>query len=102
MNVQTKHKINSTGSMSVEVSQEGNDSVFKLYSYNTVVGYVKNGKVVLVEGGYSTTTAKHLAKYREQYGISKEETYEYNAFIMRAYLDGVDVSGGMNYKVIRD
>ena len=99
MNVQTKHKINSTGSMSVDISEDG---AVKLYSYNTVVGYVKNGKVVLVEGGYSTTTAKHLAKYREQYGISKEETYEYNAFIMRAYLDGVDVSGGMNYKVIRD
>ena len=99
MNVQTKHKINSTGSMSVDISEDG---AVKLYSYNTVVGYVKNGKVVLVDGGYSTTTAKHLAKYREQYGISKEETYEYNAFIMRAYLDGVDVSGGMNYKVIRD
>ncbi len=98
MNIQTKHKINSTGSMSVDISEDG---AVKLYSYNTVVGYVKNGKVVLVNGGYSTTTAKHLAKYREQYGISKDQTYEYNAFIMRAYLDGVDVSGGMNYKVIR-
>ena len=98
MNIQTKHKINSTGSMSVDISEDG---AVKLYSYNTVVGYVKNGKVVLVNGGYSTTTAKHLAKYREQYGISKDQTYEYNAFIMRAYLDGVDVSGGMNYKVIK-
>tara|TARA_Y100000004_G_C8643679_1_gene298133 strand:+ start:213 stop:509 length:297 start_codon:yes stop_codon:yes gene_type:complete len=98
MDIQTKHKINSTGSMSVDISEDG---AVKLYSYKTVVGYVKNGKVVLVNGGYSTTTAKHLAKYREKYGISKEQTYEYNAFIMRAYLDGVDVSGGMNYKVIR-
>ena len=97
MNIQTKQKINSTGSMSVDISQDG---AVKLYSYQTVVGYVKNGKVVLVDGGYSMTTAKHLAKYRDIYEINKEDTYEYNAFIMRAFKDGVDVRGGWNYKVI--
>ena len=53
MNIQTKQKINSTGSMSVDISQDG---AVKLYSYQTVVGYVKNGKVVLRHAGPITNS----------------------------------------------
>jgi len=94
----SKVKTNSTGSM----SREFNDGVILLYSYNTVVGYVHtnllqtNKKPVICSGPYSATTSKHLSKYREEFGIDKEETYEYAAFLKRAELDGVNVRGGWN------
>jgi len=88
----SKVKTNSTGSM----SREFNDGVMLLYSYYTVVGYVKDGKAVICSGPYSATTSKHLSKYREEFGIDKEDTYEYAAFLKRAELDGVNVKGGWN------
>ena len=87
-----KTKLNTTGSMSSEIE----NGAIKLYSYNTVMGYIKNGKAVLVNGGYSMTTAKHLSKYREMYSIERGQTYEYKAFIKRAELDNVKVLGGWN------
>lgn len=87
-----KTKLNTTGSMSSEIE----NGAIKLYSYNTVMGYVKDGRAVLVDGGYSMTTAKHLSKYREMYSIDREQTYEYKAFIKRAELDNVKVLGGWN------
>lgn len=88
----SKVKTNSTGSM----SREFNDDVLLLYSYYTVVGYVKDGKAVICSGPYSATTSKHLSKYRDEFGIDKEDTYEYAAFLKRAELDGVNVRGGWN------
>tara|TARA_R110002012_G_C11273222_1_gene569712 strand:- start:121 stop:390 length:270 start_codon:yes stop_codon:yes gene_type:complete len=87
-----KTKLNTTSSMSSEIE----NGAIKLYSYNTVMGYIKNGKAVLVNGGYSMTTAKHLSKYRDMYSIDREQTYEYKAFIKRAELDNVKVLGGWN------
>jgi len=87
-----KTKLNTTGSMSSEIE----NGAIKLYSYNTVMGYIKDGKTVLVDGGYSMTTAKHLSKYRDMYSIDREQTYEYKAFIKRAELDNVKVLGGWN------
>jgi hypothetical protein len=87
-------KTNSTGSMSREVTKDG---VTLLYSYDTIVGYVKDGKVVLVAGNtYSKTTSQHLSKYRDEFGINPEDTFEYRAFLKRAELDGVNVLGGWN------
>ena len=87
-----KTKLNTTGTMSTKIE----DGAIKLYSYNTVMGYVKDGKAVLVNGGYSMTTAKHLSKYRDMYSIERGQTYEYKAFIKRAKLDNVRVLGGWN------
>ena len=78
-----KTKLNTTSSMSSEIE----NGAIKLYSYN---------KAVLVNGGYSMTTAKHLSKYRDMYSIDREQTYEYKAFIKRAELDNVKVLGGWN------
>jgi len=82
----------STGSMSTSFE----DGAIKLYSYHTIVGYIKNGKAIIVNGGYSTTTAKHLSNYRDSYSVNKDDTFEYEAFIKRAELDGVNVLGGWN------
>lgn len=87
-----KVKTNSTGSM----SRTFEDGVILLYSYNTVVGYVKDGRAVICSGPYSATTSKHLSKYRDEFGIDKENTFEYAAFVKRAELDGVNVRGGWN------
>tara|TARA_B100000212_G_C27292755_1_gene498015 strand:- start:426 stop:716 length:291 start_codon:yes stop_codon:yes gene_type:complete len=89
-----KTKINSTGSMSTQVE----DGALKLYSYNTVMGYVKNGKAIMVNEFYSRTTSKHQAKYREMFNLDRDkgELFEYGAFIKRAELDGVNVLGGWN------
>ena len=88
---------NSTGSMSRMVDYY-DGRIIKLYSYATVVGYVKDGKVVLVAGNtYSQTTSQHLSKYRDEFGINPEDTFEYRAFLKRAELDGVNVKGGWNY-----
>ena len=90
---------NSTGSMSRTTVQDrdGFYSTLLLYSYQTVVGYVKDGKVVLVAGNtYSQTTSQHLSKYRDEFGINPEDTFEYRAFLKRAELDGVNVLGGWN------
>ena len=91
---------NSTGSMSRTTvkDKDGFYSTLLLYSYQTVVGYIKNGKVVLVAGNtYSQTTSQHLSKYRDEFGINPEDTFEYRAFLKRAELDGVNVKGGWNY-----
>ena len=89
-----KTKINSTGSMSTQVE----DGALKLYSYNTVMGYVKNGKAIMVNEFYSRPTSKHQAKYREMFNLDRDkgELFEYGAFIKRAELDGVNVLGGWN------
>jgi len=89
-----KTKINSTGSMSTQVE----DGALKLYSYDTVMGYVKNGKAIMVNEFYSRTTSKHQAKYREMFNLDRDkgELFEYGAFIKRAELDGVNVLGGWN------
>ena len=90
---------NSTGSMSRTTvkDKDGFYSTLLLYSYQTVVGYIKNGKVVLVAGNtYSQTTSQHLSKYRDEFGINQEDTFEYRAFLKRAELDGVDVKVGWN------
>ena len=90
---------NSTGSMSRTTvkDKDGFYSTLLLYSYQTVVGYIKNGKVVLVAGNtYSQTTSQHLSKYRDEFGINPEDTFEYRAFLKRAELDGVDVKVGWN------
>ena len=98
----SKVKTNSTGSMSrdfIWTPEDDEQQVFTtlLYSYNTVVGYVqKNKRPVICSGPYSATTSKHLSKYREEFGIDKEDTYEYAAFLKRAELDGVNVQGGWN------
>ena len=82
--------VNSTGSMSTSFE----DGAIKLYSYNTIVGYIKNGRAVIVNGGYSQTTATHLSNYRDSYSVNKDDTFEYEAFIKRAELDEVNVLGG--------
>ena len=96
-----KVKTNSTGSMSRVHDWTPNEYGYMvqttlLYSYNTIVGYIKENRVVICSGPYSTTTSKHLAKYRDEFGIEKEDTFEYAAFVKRAELDGVNVRGGWN------
>lgn len=80
--------LNTTGSMSrVKV----NDNLTVLISYSTVIGYVKDGKAILNNYFYSSTTAKHQAKFREMYSLDKGDTFELAAFYKRADLDGVTV-----------
>lgn len=94
-----RNPVNSTGSMSTQYSEEAG-GVWKLYSYNTCVGYSgrRHGlnKVVIVDTFYSMTTSQHLAKFRAEYGVDRNDCYEYDAFIKRAELDGVNVLGGWN------
>ena len=89
---------NSTGSMSRRTVQdhEGDYSIVLLYSYGTIVGYVKDGICVLMSGGYSTTTAQHLSKYRDEFGLERGDTFDYPAFVKRAEIDGVVIKGGWN------
>ena len=88
-------KTNSTGSMSREVTKDG---VTLLYSYDTIVGYVKDGRCVLVKGNtYSQTSAIHIGKYRDEFGLKPDDTFIYAAFTRRAAIDGVNVYGGWNH-----
>jgi hypothetical protein len=89
---------NSTGSMSRKTVQdhEGYYSIVLLYSYGTIIGYVKDGRCVLMSGGYSTTTAQHLSKYRDEFGLERGDTFDYPAFVKRASIDSVNVKGGWN------
>ena len=95
---------NSTGSMSRKTvwflnwnkDHEDHYTVELLYSYGTIVGYVKDGRCVLMSGGYSTTTAQHLSKYRDEFGLERGDTFDYPAFVKRAEIDGVDIKGGWN------
>ena len=89
----SKGKLNSTGSMSIEFTEEG---ILLMKSYNTVVGYSFKNKTVIVDTFYSTTTSSHLRNFRDMFGVEREDTFEYRAFIKRAELDGVNVKGGMN------
>lgn len=79
--------LNSTGSMSMTHSH----GVTKLYSYSTVVGYVKNGKAIITNHYYSNTTNRHLYNFREMFNVKKEDTFELGAFYKRADLDEVSV-----------
>jgi len=79
--------LNSTGSM----SRVQYDDVTLLYSYSTIVGYVKDGKAIITNHYYSNTTNRHLYNFREMYGVNKEDTFELGAFYKRAELDGVQV-----------
>jgi len=67
------------------------DDVTLLYSYSTIVGYVKDGKAIITNHYYSNTTNRHLYNFREMYGVNKEDTFELGAFYKRAELDGVQV-----------
>ena len=80
------------------MSTQVEDGALKLYSYDTVMGYVKNGKAIMVNEFYSRTTSKHQTKYREMFNLDRDkgELFEYGAFIKRAELDGVNVLGGWN------
>ena len=52
---------------------------FKLYSYNTLVAEVRNGKAIL-HGFYSTTTLRHQKEFLKQNGFkaeSKKQMEEY-------------------------
>jgi len=79
--------LNTTGSM----SRVQYDDVTLLYSYSTIVGYVKDFKTVITNHYYSNTTNRHLYNFREMYGVNKEDTFELGAFYKRAELDGVRV-----------
>ena len=79
--------LNTTGSM----SRVQYDDVTLLYSYSTIVGYVKDGKAIRTNHYYSNTTNRHLYNFREMYGVNKEDTFELGAFYKRAELDGVRV-----------
>ena len=83
--------LNTTGSMSRVYIRGVFGDVTYLYSYSTVIGYVKDGKAILNNHYYSSTTAKHQAKYREMYSLDKGDTFELAAFYKRADLDGVTV-----------
>jgi len=89
---------NSTGSMSRKTVQdnEGHYSIVLLYSYGTIVGYYKDGRCVLMSGGYSMTTAQHLSKYRDEFVLERGDTFDYPAFVKRAEIDGVNIKGGWN------
>lgn len=89
---------NSTGSMSRKTVQDNDGlySIVLLYSYGTVVGYYKDGRCVLMSGGYSVTTAQHLSKYRDEFGLERGDTFDYLAFKKRAKIDGVNIKGGWN------
>ena len=95
-------KTNSTGSMSREVTKDG---VTLLYSYDTIVGYVMpernpdiQKRCVLVKGNtYSQTSAIHIGKYRDEFGLEPDDTFIYAAFTRRAAIDGVNVLGGWNH-----
>lgn len=67
------------------------DGVTLLYSYSTIVGYVKDDKAIITNYYYSNTTNRHLYNFREMYGVNKEDTFELGAFYKRAELDGVQV-----------
>ena len=79
--------LNSTGSM----SRVQYDDVTLLYSYSTIVGYVKDGKAIITNHYYSNTTNRHLYNFREMYGVMNVDTFELGAFYKRAELDGVQV-----------
>lgn len=89
-------KTNSTGSMSREldnflIDEEGilqSKTVEIYYSYQTVVGYRLAGqKPVFCENAWTQTTAQHLSKYRDEFGLEKGDQYEIKAFITRAFTD---------------
>ena len=68
---------------------------------NKIMGKEKGVEVtkygfVFVLPIYSHTTSKHQTQYRNEFNISKDECFEYDAFIKRAERDGVDVIGGWN------
>lgn len=90
-------RTNSTGSMSRRTVQDNEGYIIVLlYSYGTIVGYYKDGRCVLMSGGYSQTTAQHLSKYRDEFGLERGDTFNYPAFVKRAEIDGVDIKGGWN------
>lgn len=89
-------KTNSTGSMSREldnflIDEEGilqSKTVEIYYSYQTVVGYRLAGqKPVFCKNVWTQTTAQHLSKYRDEFGLDKGDQYEPEAFITRAFKD---------------
>jgi len=89
-------KTNSTGSMSREldnflIDEEGilkSKTVEIYYSYQTVVGYRLAGqKPVFCQNAWTQTTAQHLSKYRDEFGLEKGDQYEIRAFITRAFTD---------------
>jgi hypothetical protein len=49
-----------------------------------------------MSGGYSQTTAQHLSKYRDEFGLERGDTFDYPAFVKRAEIDGVQIKGGWN------
>ena len=59
-----------------------------LYSYNTPVCQIKNGKFIKLWDGYSATTARHIHDFRLQNGFApmpkkeweKLEVKKFNAF----------------------
>ena len=109
--IETRERQNTTGSMWRKHYDNGLTGITLLYSYNTVVGYIRGyapiddnmnlfcGKdnVVLIDSGYySATTNKHQSSYREEFGVERADTFDYKAFLKRAERDGVDVKGGWN------
>lgn len=50
-----------------KVIEEGN-RIF-LQSYNTIVGYISEGKFHRTWNGYSATTVRHVSSFCEMYGL---------------------------------
>lgn len=94
-----KTKLNTTGSMSLEVliiKPRKNIKARVFFSYRTPVAYelLDNDvqtKVVIVDHQYSNTTSKHLSKIRDMFKVSKDDTYNLYAFIKAGLNDGLDL-----------
>lgn len=72
---------NSTGTLGTEFLGNG---VYLIYSYRTVIAFVKDNEAVVTLNAWGTTTGKHLYKVRETLGVKKEDCYEYPAFLKKA------------------
>ena len=72
---------NSTGTLSTEYLGNG---VFLIYSYKTCIAFVKDDQPAVTLNAWGTTTGKHLYKVREALGVTKEECFEYPAFLKHA------------------
>ena len=93
--VSKRQRTNSTGSMSRAITSDG---VTLLYSYDTIVGYVKGDRCVLDKSNtYSQTSASHINKYRDEFGLEPGDTFIYTAFTRRAAIDDVNIYGGWNH-----
>ena len=71
--VALKTRYDSRGSFGGKAMVEQEGKKLKLYSYDTFVAYIENGKAH-VKGQYSATTMRHIKEFLRQNGFFVKDT----------------------------